>query len=266
MRGCKQSTWLYYYCFHEKELQQQEGPLREMRWIGASRRALLPGASCRGHARVPAPSARGVGAAALAQHRGALVSFMPAPKPLAKFRAEKFTKAWWDGVREQQRAAKEKAIAKARAQPRKVRTPLPRSTKRLPAVNVRRQTRRRANYRKVLASDFHKRLRYRVWERSGGLCECSECSAIRGGEHEGHSFERVAAAHRSIEVWFTKAGGEPWKRFRCSEAETHHVSYALFGDENDDELRLVLFVWKECHRRIEATFGTRRRFLKGARS
>ena len=173
--------------------------------------------------------------------------------------------------------------------PKKVRKPLPRSwlkrgTKAIPRRNEKRIARKNVAYRKVIASDFHKKLRYDAYLRSGGLCECAECVKIRKvmttayvrgiGEtdtlaalaHYPRTWpaDRVKLAFTEIPVWLTRKGGEPWQRFRSKDGELHHNSYALFGDENPDELRLVRFVWKECHRRIEAEHHTRRRYLKGA--
>lgn len=130
------------------------------------------------------------------------------------------------------------------------------------ALNATRQAKRAKQYRTVIASDFHKRLRYAAFERSGGLCECAQCKDIRQGTaiHAGPVVE-VAQAFVPIPCWFTVRGKKPWQRFRSNDGELHHTSYRLYGDENPDELRLVQWVWKDCHRRIEAEHGTRRRFL-----
>lgn len=190
------------------------------------------------------------------------------PKPLAKFRAEKFTPAWWAKVKEQQRVAKEKAIAKQRAKPRAVRKPIAKR-------NEKRIARKYAAYRKVLASAFHKKLRYAAYERSGGLCECESCRTIQrsvakmyGRDAYGSPLplydpERITMACTTIPIWFANGKGEGWQRFRSDAGELHHDSYAMFGDENPDELTRVRFVWKECHKRIESEHGTRRRYLAG---
>ena len=141
----------------------------------------------------------------------------------------------------------------------------------MPRVNARRQARRRLNYATVIRSDFHKRLRYLAWERSGGFCECVECWRALGNIQAGRpkpgltirQLEAIVRAETRIHVWFVNSGRAVWHRFRCDTAEIHHMSYALFGDENPAELALVRFVWKECHQRIEAAHHTRRRFLKG---
>lgn len=129
-------------------------------------------------------------------------------------------------------------------------------------VNPERVARRHKAYNKVLSSDFHKQLRYQAFLRSGGRCECGECKEIRGGRslYEGPA-ARVAAAFVPVPVWFTKRGAEPWQRFRSTDGEIHHVSYAMMGQENPDELRLVQWVWKACHERIENEHGTRRKYL-----
>lgn len=143
---------------------------------------------------------------------------------------------------------------------------LPRGKKPIPRVNAQRQARRLAHYRAVIASPFHKQLRYLAWERSGGFCECDECVRQRttvgsAPAAEWRAFDRAVTR---IPVWFVNSGREVELRFRCTAAECHHTSYRYFGDENPDELRLVRFAWKECHRRIEAEHHTRRRYLTGA--
>ena len=68
-----------------------------------------------------------------------------------------------------------------------------------------------------------------------------------------------------LEVWFTRTGSEPWRRFRSDDAELHHDDYLLFGESNPAELSHVRLMRKACHQRIESEHGTRRRFLKGGR-
>lgn len=192
--------------------------------------------------------------------------FTPAPKPE---RAEKVRKplrpsfsavtpAQLAHIKAVRDAAKARAIAKARAKPRVARTPVKQRNERAIA-------RRHANYRSVIASDFNKQLRYKTFVRSGGLCECDECVAIRTDPSERLVMfpERIALAFAEIPVWFTKKGGEPWRRFRSNDGELHHLNYKYFGDENPDELRFVRWVWTSCHQRIEAEHGTRRRYLSG---
>jgi hypothetical protein len=150
---------------------------------------------------------------------------------------------------------------------------LPRSTTRIPSMNRRATERRQRHYRKVIGSAFNKELRYKAYLRSKGLCECDECREIRKvlttNYMKGQSYstewetERVALAFAEIPCWFVKSGGEPWRRFRSRDGETHHTGYRLFGDENPAEIDLVQFAWKQCHQRIESEHGTRRRFLKG---
>lgn len=146
------------------------------------------------------------------------------------------------------------------------RSALPRNRKPIKQRNEKRIAKKAASYRKVIASDFHKRLRYAAYLRSGGACECTQCVAIRAGRTRlvGDA-EDVQGAYGRIPVWFTKSGAEPHKRFRSDAGEIHHMSYKFFGDENLDELALVRWVWKSCHQRIESEHGTRRRFLKGAK-
>ena len=138
--------------------------------------------------------------------------------------------------------------------------------------NVQRAAKRTKVYRTVIASDFHKQLRYTAFLRSGGLCECESCALIRRQTGEDRRLHRpdtlyapalVEMAFASIPVWFTKRGAEPWQRFRSTDGELHHTSYRHFGAENLDELRLVQWVWRDCHQRIEAEHGTRRTFLRG---
>lgn len=197
------------------------------------------------------------------------------PKPRPKDDLDK----WVDRVkkaRAQQAKWRRRAIARAKGKPRRA----------IPKVNVRATKRRNLNYRKVISSDFHKQLRYQAYLRSKGLCECAECRGIRKevttayvrgiGEPEltalaqyavpaaKWSIERIAHAFEEIPVWFTKKGGEPWRRFRSDRGEVHHTSYAYFGQENPAELSKLEFTWDDCHQRIEAEHGTRRRFLKGA--
>lgn len=144
------------------------------------------------------------------------------------------------------------------------RTWMKRSTKPLPKHNAKRVARKAKAYRTVLASDFHKKLRYDAYLRSRGLCECEECVEGRKLVQSGMDVEIITGlnAVTPIPVWFTKSGGEPHRRFRSTDGELHHVSYKFFADENPAELAHVRWVWKTCHRRIEAEHGTRRTFLK----
>lgn len=187
------------------------------------------------------------------------------PKPAKRTESEqvveRLTKAW--ARRDRWRA---KAIAKAKWKPRP----------KVKARNELRIARKAKAYRTVIASDFHKRLRYEAWERSKGLCECNECVTIRKATTKMYlglapfintlhwSITRVEFAYTEIPVWFVRGGMmEPWRRFRSREGETHHTGYRLFGLEDPAEIELVLWVWKACHQRIEAKHSTRRRFLTG---
>ena len=148
----------------------------------------------------------------------------------------------------------------------KSRKPLRRGSA-MPRQNAQRAARRAKAYRKVLASDFHKQLRYAAFLRSGGLCECDVCATIReGSEIYDGPINDVARAVLPIPVWFAKRGKEPWQRFRSMDGELHHLSYKYLGDENPDELRLVQWVWKDCHKRLEAEHNTRRRYMKAGYS
>lgn len=144
---------------------------------------------------------------------------------------------------------------------------LKRGTKPLPKVNRVRQERKRASYAKVLRSDFHKRLRYLAYERSRGFCECAECVRERRSAYKivPPGWKLFGIARMKIPVWFTQTGTMPHQRFRSTEGELHHDSYHLFGKENPEELALVRWVWKSCHRRIEAATGKRHHFLAGSR-
>lgn len=196
------------------------------------------------------------------------------PKPGKRSEEDK-TVARLVKARDRQRRWRDRAIVKAKGKPR---------TK-VKERNEKRIARKAASYRKVIASDFHRRLRYLAWERSHGTCECAECVKIRKmmmtayvrgfGEHDPvkafalypttWTKERVALAFAEIPIWFVKGGGAAWRRFRSDRGETHHTGYRLFGEENEAELELVQFTWDVCHQRIEAEHGSRRRFLKQGR-
>ena len=133
--------------------------------------------------------------------------------------------------------------------------------------NEKRIARKYAEYRKVIASDFHKELRYLAWRRSDGLCECDECIRLRVlSPADCRALgPACASAWEIIPIWFANSGRKLYQRFRSTDGELHHLSYVHFGDETLAELRHVRWVWKSCHQRIEAEHGTRRRFLKGGR-
>ncbi len=150
------------------------------------------------------------------------------------------------------------------------RTALKPRTKKIPERNEQRIAKRHAAYRKVIASDFHKMLRYTSYVRSGGFCECKVCVEWRKVAATAETVRTsetstLGIALTPIPVWFTKSGGPAYKRFRSTSGELHHDSYRYFGQENPEELHDVLWVWKSCHRRIEAQYGTRRRWLKGTK-
>lgn len=104
-------------------------------------------------------------------------------------------------------------------------------------------------------------MRYAAFLRSGGLCECAPCVAIRAGQVAGVSLERIAHAFAEIPVWFVNGGGEAWKRFRSTAGELHHKSYKYFGQENPAELEVVSWTWGVCHGAIESQHPTRRTTL-----
>lgn len=137
--------------------------------------------------------------------------------------------------------------------------------------NVQKAARRAKAYRTVIGSDFHKQLRYAAFLRSGGLCECAECVAIRvpNARVPGGSLEeqraRLERAFTPIPVWFTKTGGEPWRRFRSKHGQLNHLSYKFFGQENPAETEHVEFIWDACHERYESEHSTRRTYLRGSK-
>lgn len=184
------------------------------------------------------------------------------PKPLKASEQDKTVKRLVAAWGRQQRW-RQSAIDKAKGKPR---------TK-IPQRNEKRIAKRAKKYRAVIASAFHKQLRYKAWERSNGRCECDECREIRQKYHQQNEAtrqqwtrERISFAFAIIPIWFTNTAGEPWRRFRSKDGELHHTDYLLFGDENPAELEHVQFTWKTCHQRIESEHGTRRRYLKGNKS
>lgn len=183
------------------------------------------------------------------------------PKPVRRSKVEPFTDEWYR--RQRERRSKWKGLKRTAWSPR--------STKPIPKVNVRATKRRNLNYRTVIGSDFHRQIRYAAFLRSGGRCECSACTALRapdsmlvvwgsGSSARAQIREERDRAVTPIPVWFTKGGGEPWRRFRSRDGELHHDSYKFFGDENPAELEVVRWVWKSCHQRIEAERGSARRY------
>lgn len=173
------------------------------------------------------------------------------PKPAKRTESEqvveRLTKAW--ARRDRWRA---KAIAKAKWKPRP----------KVKARNELRIARKAKAYRTVIASAFHKELRYVAYTRSNGFCECHRCAGAR--RHPEQYDERAReVAITEILCWFTKKGGADFERFRSKDGELHHLNYRFFGEANWAELDVVQWVHKDCHRRIEAEHSTRRRFLTG---
>lgn len=202
------------------------------------------------------------------------MSFHPVPKPTA----EQVSAFMRSGARKglQRKTPLSRGTKPLRADPIKTRAWRDRSRKPLPQVNRAKEQRRKLNYNAVIRSDFHKKLRYDAYLRAGGFCECDRCVKVRevaagwDGSIEAmaealRKFPRaqVDAALTPTPVWFTKKGTEPWRRFRSDAGEVHHDSYKYFGDENPAELEVVRWTWDAHHQEIEATFGTRRRFLTG---
>ncbi len=144
---------------------------------------------------------------------------------------------------------------------------LKRGTKKIPQMNRRAVERRAKKYRTVIASPFNKLLRYRAYQRSGGFCECEMCHDIRSLTMSraavGADAGEIERAHTEIPCWFTRKGSEPHLRFRSKDGELHHKSYRFFSEENPEELKHVLWIWKSCHARIESQHNTRRRYLRG---
>lgn len=202
------------------------------------------------------------------------VTFSPCPKPTSEPKVRlSFRDKYIARIRamspEERRATFERKPRKAIAR----KAYLPRATKPIPQRNEKRIARKNVSYRKVIASDFHKKLRYERFLLAGGLCECDRCVKIRkmAPSYEeailaalaGYTREQIEAAFTPPPVWFTRKGGEPWRRFRSDAGEVHHTSYRYFGKENPEELKVLRWTWDPHHKEIEAEFGTRRRFLKG---
>lgn len=120
---------------------------------------------------------------------------------------------------------------------------LKQGTKPIPRVNVERMARRKREYAKALRSARWKALRYKVWERDTGLCQCPDCIDGRKND-ELEAFERVA-------IWFDTKGG-------VHGFDVHHTTYARFGNELLSDLLLMI---PAHHRRLEALTGKRKRFL-----
>lgn len=183
------------------------------------------------------------------------MTFSPCPKPAQSTESEKrvdrLVKAWARNDR-----WRAKAIAKAKGKPRS----------KVKQRNEKRIARKYKAYRTVIASAFHKSLRYVAYLRSKGYCECGRCVGYRNGTIRGTNSAGMAEwghAHTLIPCWFTVRGNKDFLRFRSSDGELHHRTYKYFGDENWAEVDHVQWVWKSCHQRIEAEHSTRRRFLTG---
>lgn len=170
-----------------------------------------------------------------------------------------WSEAEWARQLDRMKAAKARAIARQRAKPRKPRKPLPKR-------NERRAAKRLTAYRKMIASDFQKRLRYEAFCRSGGLCECEQCVAWRRDPRGAAALLPLnEAPFIPIPVWFVRGGAPIWKRFRSQHGELHHLRYSRAEREDPGAIEDVRWCWKECHRRIEASHGTRRAYLRGNR-
>lgn len=146
------------------------------------------------------------------------------------------------------------------------RTALKRSTKPIAKRNERRIARKAKAYGKLIRSDFNLWLRYAAWNRSNGYCECEQCVAHR--KAYGLAWwakEDAERAQAKPAVWFTKGGTLPYKRFRSTAGQLHHLprGYSLTERESPEAINYVRWMHTACHQRIEAEHGTRRRFLKG---
>jgi hypothetical protein len=125
------------------------------------------------------------------------------------------------------------------------RTPLKRGTKALPRVNKARAARKLKAYSAHLRSKYWRELRRKAYGRDGGLCQCPPC--IEGRKNgEAFAFEPIA-------IWFDTKGG-------IHGFDTHHTTYARFGAEL---LSDVLTMDRSHHRRLEASTGFRKAFLRG---
>lgn len=186
------------------------------------------------------------------------MTFRPVPKPVAKTdhekRVEKIVKAWG-----RQRQWQQKSVERSKG---KLRT-------KMKAINPRATKRRHDRYMKLIRSDFNLRLRYERYVIANGYCECEPCAGWRH-HTQSHvltawSESEMQLAWRKPEVWFTKGGSAPHKRFRSTEGQLHHLprGYTLTERESPDAINYVRWMHKVCHARIEAENPTRRRFLKG---
>ena len=211
------------------------------------------------------------------RHSAAPGHFSPCPKPEKVIKVRKsFRDTFMDRLRAMTPEERQATYGTKNRKPIARKTYLPRATKPIPQRNERRIARKNVSYRKVISSDFHKKLRYDRFLMANGLCECDRCAKIRkiAVSYEaamdaviaGYTRDEIEAAFTPTPVWFTKKGGEPWRRFRSDAGEVHHDSYRYFGKENPLELQLIRWTWDAHHKEIEAEFGTRRRFLSGRRA
>ena len=185
------------------------------------------------------------------------MTFTPVPKPQKHSdedkTVERLVKAW-----SRKKRWADRAIQRAKGKPRT----------RVKERYEKRIARKAKHYAAVIRSAFNKLLRYTAFLRSGGLCECEQCTNIRAGVIDSvfpHHQQEIDLAFTPIPCWFVNRGGAAHLRFRSTDGELHHTNYKYFGTENPDEIRFVQFTWNQCHQRIEAEHGTRRRFLKGGR-
>lgn len=192
------------------------------------------------------------------------VTFSPAPKPLGRLDQDAKLAAKVERLRQrkrQRKPLKAKAWMKRGTKPLQSRAPIAK-------VNRARQAKRYAAYRKMIASPFNKQLRVRAFERSGGLCECEDCTLIRGNK-TGRLYgamiadERRRMAWTPVPAWFVAGGAEPWRRFRSTAGQLHHLRYSRAEREDPEALQDVQWTWTACHYRIEAEHSTRRNYLRG---
>lgn len=156
-------------------------------------------------------------------------------------------RSWADGFRDRMKAMTPTERAAFFAKTRKPRKPIARGTKPIPKVNAKRQARRMKSYRAHLASAYWREIRAQAFKRDRGLCWCPDC--VQGRK------DGVADAFEPIEAWFDTRG-------RPHGFDTHHTTYVRFGRELLED---VLTMKPAHHRRLEASTGIRKRFLKGAR-
>ena len=118
-------------------------------------------------------------------------------------------------------------------------------------------------YAKRLRSTDWKELRYAAYLRSGGFCECAPCVRWRQECPPLLAAELWQARNEAltpVDVWFVKSGKSPATRFRGG--SVHHLTYRRFGEERLEDIQ---FMHKTHHAAIEASHGTRLRYLRSGK-